>query len=110
MNCMKCGRKIKDRQVFCEECLAIMETYPVKPGTPIQLPPPPPKNAPPAKANKKRPKKPEEQIQQLRIRIRWLSLAFIVAMLSFIVVVIMLLWLLDGPGIALNIGDIPKLF
>lgn len=109
MNCMKCGQKVKDRQVFCEECLAIMETYPVKPGTPIQLPPPP-KNTPPAKASKRRQRKPEEQIQHLRITVRWLTLALFVALLSFAVVVIMLLWLLDGPGIELNILEIPKLF
>ena len=109
MNCIKCGRKIKDRQVFCEECLAIMEAYPVKPGTPIQLPPPP-KHTPPAKANKRRPKKPEEQLAQLRISVRWLSVAFLVAMLAFLAMVFMLLWLLDGPGIMLNIDKIPKLF
>lgn len=37
MNCMKCGRGIPEAQVFCPECLAEMERYPVKPGTPIQL-------------------------------------------------------------------------
>ncbi|MBO5323350.1 MAG: zinc-ribbon domain-containing protein [Oscillospiraceae bacterium] len=99
MNCMKCGRKIKDRQVFCEECLAIMDTYPVKPGTPIQLPSPPPKNATPAKTNKRRQRKPEEQIAYQRATIRWLSLAFIVAMLSFIIVTAMLLWVLEGPNL-----------
>ena len=105
MHCMKCGRKINSRQVFCDECLAIMDTYPVKPGTPIQLPSPPPKSAAPTKASKRRQRKPEEQIAILRATVRWLTLAFVVAMLSFIVVVIMLLWLLDGPGIALN-GEI----
>lgn len=38
MNCMKCGREIPLGQVFCKECLADMEAYPVKPDTPIQLP------------------------------------------------------------------------
>ena len=110
MNCMKCGRKIKDCQVFCEECLAIMDTYPVKPGTPIQLPSPPPKNATQAKANKRRQRKPEEQIAHLRSTIRWLSLALIVAILSFAVVVAMLLWLLDSPDIVLGLRELPKLF
>ena len=64
MPCMKCGRKIKDRQVFCEECLAIMDTYPVKPGTPIQLPTIVANNfaAPKAKNNKRKQKTPEEII------------------------------------------------
>ena len=99
MNCMKCGRKIKDRQVFCEECLAIMDTYPVKPGTPIQLPPPPSKNSTPAKANKRRQRNSEQQIAYQRITIRWLSLALTVSILSFIVVAAMLLWVLEGPNL-----------
>ncbi len=39
MNCMKCGREISPELVFCEECLAEMENYPVKPDTPVVLPP-----------------------------------------------------------------------
>ena len=99
MHCMKCGRKIKDRQVFCEECLAIMDTYPVKPGTPIQLPPPPSKNSTPAKVNKRRQRNPEQQIAYQRITIRWLSLALTVSILSFIVVAAMLLWVLECPNL-----------
>ena len=38
MQCLKCGRKIQDGQVFCEGCLQVMQNYPVKPGTVIQLP------------------------------------------------------------------------
>ena len=38
MQCMKCGRDLQPGQVFCEECLAEMEKYPVKPGTVVLLP------------------------------------------------------------------------
>ena len=38
MQCMKCGREIPVGQVFCEECLAEMAAYPVKPGTVVTLP------------------------------------------------------------------------
>ena len=38
MQCMKCGREIPAGQVFCEECLAEMAQYPVKPGTVVTLP------------------------------------------------------------------------
>ena len=38
MNCMKCGREIALGQVFCKDCLADMAQYPIKPGTPVQLP------------------------------------------------------------------------
>ena len=35
MSCMKCGKEVSEDQVFCPECLAEMERYPVKPGTPV---------------------------------------------------------------------------
>ena len=38
MNCMKCGRETETEQVFCADCLAEMEKYPVKPDVVVQLP------------------------------------------------------------------------
>ena len=38
MNCMKCGRETENEQVFCQNCLQIMEKYPVRPGTVVLLP------------------------------------------------------------------------
>ena len=38
MSCMKCARDTEAGQVFCAECRAEMEKYPVKPGTVVQLP------------------------------------------------------------------------
>ena len=38
MNCMKCGREIQEEAVFCQECLAEMEKYPVQPGAVVLLP------------------------------------------------------------------------
>ena len=96
MHCMKCGQKVKGRQVFCDDCLDIMDQYPVKPGTPIQLPiytPP----APPAKAPRKRAKKPEELIHQLRFKNRCLTAAFLIAFLAFLFTAVMIFWMLkDG--------------
>lgn len=40
MGCMKCGKETTDGQVFCDSCLEVMEKYPVKPDTVVQLPPP----------------------------------------------------------------------
>ena len=37
VNCMKCGREISEG-AFCEECLAGMEKYPVKPNIVVQIP------------------------------------------------------------------------
>lgn len=39
MGCMKCGKETDSGQVFCESCLEVMEKYPVKPDTVVQLPP-----------------------------------------------------------------------
>lgn len=38
MNCMKCGKELEGSGAFCPECLAVMERYPVKPGTKVMLP------------------------------------------------------------------------
>ncbi len=38
MFCLKCGRETENEQVFCQRCLDSMETYPIKPGTAVQLP------------------------------------------------------------------------
>ena len=64
-----------------------------------QLPTPPPKSAGPAKVNKRRHRNPEEQIAYQRTTIRWLAVALIVAIVSFIVVAAMLLWVLEGPNL-----------
>ena len=80
MNCMKCGQKIKDRQVFCEECLAIMDTYPVKPGTPVHLPMRTTLQEMKKPLKKKRENSTEEQINRLRNMVRKLSAALIAAL------------------------------
>ena len=65
MNCLKCGRETAEGQVFCKECLAVMEKYPVKPGTAVLLP-----KREPAPTVKKVRWKPaptrEEQVTKLR--------------------------------------------
>ena len=45
MNCMKCGREVEEGQVFCQECLALMETDPVRISTPVHIPRQPTKRA-----------------------------------------------------------------
>ena len=37
VHCMKCGKEIPEERVFCEECLAVMDAYPVKPDTVVQI-------------------------------------------------------------------------
>lgn len=38
VNCMKCGREMKEDAVFCEECLEHMERYPVPEHTLVYVP------------------------------------------------------------------------
>lgn len=97
MNCIKCGSKISEGQVFCDECLQDMERHPVKPGTPVILP-----NRPAAVAAKRRharkARKPEEQIHTLKNIIMWLMLALAVTMLLLSLSVSMLVQLQQSKG------------
>ena len=94
MYCAKCGREMRETGVFCPECLAGMEAYPVKPGTPIQLPVR--ANDPIPKKRKRRPNiKPEERIRQLRTALRWMTLALIITLIAFVVIAIFTLKLLQ---------------
>jgi uncharacterized membrane protein YvbJ len=79
MHCTKCGRETKDNAVFCKSCLAVMELYPVKPGTSIQLPQ---RAAAPKKAtSRKKRLSPEGQVIRQRKTIRWLTVALICSIL-----------------------------
>lgn len=101
MHCMKCGQKLKDEQVFCPECLAVMEAYPVKSGTPILLPHRTDTPVAPPRHSRRKIRKPEEQISRLRSTVRWLALALTVTLLAFGATAVMLFWLLDNPGFGL---------
>lgn len=82
MLCMKCGREIQDSQVFCEKCLSVMQAYPVKPDTVVQIP------KRPARAEKKvtRAISLKEVVRQQRATIRWLVLALVVMFTVLIMV------------------------
>ena len=79
MNCMKCGVEIDAGQVFCHDCLKEMANYPIKPGTVVQLP-----RRQEGPANKKpaarRSLSAEEQIKQLKIRLRILTVLWLVTL------------------------------
>lgn len=81
MLCMKCGREIEAEQVFCEECLAGMEKYPVKPGTVVLLPKRPPQSPIKKAVNHRRhPAIPlEEQVKKLKKRVVVLSCSLALA-------------------------------
>lgn len=71
MNCLKCGNTIPETQVFCEDCLHVMEAYPVKPGTAVYIPSRP---AYKRQAARKKPPTPEKQIARLKRTRLWLGL------------------------------------
>ena len=72
MNCMKCGRDVNNDQVFCSKCLELMEQRPVKPDVVVKLPV---RHEGPLKKPqpRKKTRTPEEQIQRLRRKNRWLT-------------------------------------
>lgn len=39
MGCLRCGRDTENEKTFCQDCLASMDAYPVKPDEAIYLPP-----------------------------------------------------------------------
>lgn len=86
MTCMKCGVEIPEGQVFCDSCLAVMDQYPVKPGTHVHLP----KRAVETDVQKKVAKKkraptPEEQIFALKLKV--LRIRLVAVILAFLLCV-----------------------
>ena len=81
MDCIKCGRQTQEKNVFCKDCLADMEKYPVKSDTPVVLPQ---RKANERKAPLKKMAKPEEIIDQLQLKIKqlWICVAVLVLFLT----------------------------
>ena len=109
MQCLKCGKKTADNQVFCEECLAVMQAYPVKPGIPIQLPQRENRTTE-KKALPRKDATSAEQIAQLRATIRWLLITVAVLSVMLLSTAAMLIHTLESNPPNLNIGksDIGK--
>lgn len=99
MNCLKCGKKTVDEHVFCGECLAVMERYPVKPGTPVHLPRHAfvPANKKPAP--RKRTISQEEQIEKLRKRLRRSRLAGLLLLMALCLAAVLLVREFAGEDI-----------
>lgn len=81
MWCLKCGKDTKDEQVFCPQCLAVMEKYPVKADVHIQLPNHTVRDNPKKNSKKKRAPSAEEQVEILRSRNRKLLFVILVLVL-----------------------------
>ena len=74
---MKCGKETEESQVFCQECLQVMERYPIKPDIAVHIP-----KRTPHPVEKKQPRKketsPELLQQQYKLLARWLLIAVFV--------------------------------
>ena len=105
MNCMKCGKEIEESQVFCPDCLAEMEKYPVKPGTVVQLPVQH-KAAPARKSPRRRPQPgPEEQIKLLKKRVLLLRGLLALTMALLITATCFLVWRMNKEDVTILPGQ-----
>ena len=102
MNCMKCGRETEQDQIFCPECLAEMEKYPVKPGTVVQIPVQPAKK----QMHHRRPVvTPEEQVKRLTKRTHGLVLALILTSAMALLFALLSFDILEKASMAKLLGQ-----
>ena len=66
MNCLKCGAQTEESRVFCNHCLELMATRPVKQGTPLHFPTRETQAAPKSTHRKRKTLDFEERISRLR--------------------------------------------
>ena len=85
MNCMKCGRETKNEQVFCQDCLRIMQKYPVRPGTVVLLPRR--RETVVKKVVKRHTIAPEEQIKALRKQLAILWIVLVVCLAAIVLMI-----------------------
>ena len=99
MNCMRCGREIRDDQVFCPECLSEMEKCPVKPDALVRLPRRP--DPVPRRQSRKKGLSEEEQIRNLKRKVkvlRWLLAAALAVIIALSIPTVIHL-MEDGDGL-----------
>lgn len=105
MNCVKCGKDTTENNVFCPECLAQMDRYPVKPGTPVVIPDQHPVRRP--SVRKVRAPEPEDVIRRQKKIIRLLSAAVAVLLIVWALTTALTVRMLmeeEGAPIGQNFG------
>ena len=105
MPCMKCGAKMKNSGVFCENCLADMEKYPVKSNITVHIPERPVEAPVRKRTRRVKYTKPEDQIRHLKNVRNWLIGLLLATILAFAGACMMIFHLLDGEPIDLGIGQ-----
>lgn len=91
MYCMKCGKEIPEKQAFCDSCLAVMEQFPVKPGTPVLLPNRPAPAPLKRSAARKKILSTEDRLSRAKKAIQWLSIILAVTLFAFFLSVTLLI-------------------
>lgn len=76
MRCLRCGKESQNEQVFCSNCLTVMEQRPIKPGTSAQIPERP-VYTPERRTAQHYTASPAEQIKQLRETLRWMAITIV---------------------------------
>ena len=105
MQCMKCKEKINDHAAFCENCLAEMEKYPVKPNTAVYLPPRNTQQPVKKKSRRHWENKPEELLRRQQLIIRCLTAALAVTVAAFFLSAVLLLKLVEEREDFHNLGQ-----
>ena len=102
---MKCGTELKTAGVFCPDCLAEMEKYPVKPNITVHLPKRPASTPAKKKLRRQRYVKPEDQIRHLKRVRSWLIALLIIVLLAFAANTLMLLHFVGEDDLSFGIGQ-----
>lgn len=102
MQCLKCGKEIPAKDVFCNECLAQMQHYPIKPGTVALIPPQPPQQK---RTAERRVLSTEHKLKNATRRVRVLSFLLTLAVTLLIGVSALLISMMQDGSIEPLIGQ-----
>ena len=91
MYCMKCGKEIPEKQVFCDGCLKGMERFPVKPDTRVLLPSRPTPITAKKTPTRRKALSLEERLVKAKKAVQWLSIALVVSVIALFLSVSMLI-------------------
>ena len=101
MHCIECGKETKGSDVFCQDCLLVMQTQPVKPGTAVHIPVRPASKKP---ASRTKALSPEEQATKLRRKMRQLRWTIFALILALAMTTASTLYLLHRQGVLEDLG------
>lgn len=102
MLCLKCGKETTENQVFCGDCLNVMQAYPVKPDTAVHIPH---REEPVHERKPARRREPsKDQLSQLRFLVRCLAATIAVLSILLCATAAMLIHTLDKAPASSTIG------